>query len=96
MRPNSAPGQSVKPRDTIEVLTFLTAKAKVRVAVGSRTYRYVAPAGVFAQREPLGLGSVDVKGSGGARKFSVRSPWTVRDRFTVQDLQYRAVSSYRP
>jgi hypothetical protein len=96
MRPNFAPGQSVKPRDTIEVLSFLSAKAKVRVAVGSRTYRYVAPAGVVARRVPLGVGSVDVKGSGGVKKFSVRSPWTVRNKFTVQDLQYRAASSYRP
>jgi hypothetical protein len=96
MKPNFAPGQSVKPRDTIEVLTFLKERAKVRVAVGSKTHRYVAPAGVFARRVPLGVGSVDVKGSGGARKFSVRSPWTVRNRITVQDLQYRAASSYRP
>jgi hypothetical protein len=95
MRPNFAPGQSVKPRDTIEVLSFLTAKAKLRVAVGSKTYRYVAPAGVFARRVPLRVGSVDVKGSGGVKKFSVRSPWTVRNKFTVQDLQYRATSSYR-
>jgi hypothetical protein len=95
MGPNYAAGQSIKPRDTVEALTFLTAGANVTVTVGSKSYTYAAPAGVYAKLVPLGVGSVSVLSSGGAGAFSVRSPFAVRDRFQVQDLLYRAVSSFR-
>ena len=35
MKPNFATGQSVRPRDTVEVLTFLTAGANITVTVGA-------------------------------------------------------------
>ncbi len=94
MKPNFAAGQSVRPRDTVEVLTFLTAGANITVTVGGSTYRYLAPAGVSARLVPLSVGSVTVTGSGPGIRFSVRSPWPVRDRFLVQDEQYRGVSSF--
>ncbi len=95
MGPNFAPGQSVKPRDTVEVLTFLTAGTNVTVTVGSKTYSYSAPAGLSAKVVPLGIGSVSVRASGAGGAFSVRSPFAVSDRPKVQDLLYRAVSSFR-
>jgi hypothetical protein len=96
MRPNMAVGQSTTPRDTVEVLTFLTRSANVTVNVGYKSYRYVAPAGIYAKLVPLGLGSVSVTAIGPGVAVYVRSPWTVRDKFMVQDLQYRAASSFRP
>ncbi len=95
MQPNMAAGQSTTPRDTVEVLTFLTRSANVTVSVGSETYRYVAPAGVNAKLVPLGLGSITMTATAPGVAVYVSSPWKVRDEFMAQDLQYRAASSYR-
>jgi hypothetical protein len=96
MKPNMAVGQSTAPRDTIEVLTFLTAASNVTVTIGSKVYRYLAFAGYYAKLLPLGYGSVTVTARGPGVSFIVRSPFPVRSSFQVQDLQYRAASSYRP
>jgi hypothetical protein len=96
MKPNMAAGQSTPPRNTVEVLTFLTAASNVTVTIGSKVYRYVALAGYNAKLLPLGYGTVTVTARGPGVYFSVRSPYTVRSSFKVQDLQYRAASSYRP
>ena len=45
-------------RDTVEVLTFLTAPATVTVNVGTKTYTYTAPAGISYQLYPLEIGHV--------------------------------------
>ena len=74
MGPNFAPGQSVEPRDTVEVLTFLTAGTNVTVAVGSKTYSYSAPAGLSAKVVPLGVGSVSVRASGPAARSRCARP----------------------
>jgi len=46
-------GTETKPRDTIEVLTFLAAPSTVTVTINGTTHTYDAPAGVFARLFPL-------------------------------------------
>ena len=44
--------------DIVDVMSFLTAPGKVTVKVGSNTYTYDAPAGVFNKQLPLANGQV--------------------------------------
>lgn len=91
LRPGSSPA-----RDTVEVLSFLTAPATVVVRVGTASYSVAATAGVSVTSVPLGLGTVSaaITYSNGAR-LSVTSPFPVVARPVVQDLQYFFVSSAR-
>ncbi len=85
---------STKPRDTVEVQTFLTAPATVTVKIGSATHSYSAPAGVDARTFPLQLGTVSASASrNGATVGAATSPHQVVRTPLVQDLQYVAVSS---
>lgn len=82
------------PRDTVEVLTFLTAPSEVSVTIGTLTHTYRAPAGAAAQLFPLTPGRI----SAAVRRADivvsrVASPYTVTLTPRVQDLQYYASSS---
>ncbi|MFE3454784.1 endo-1,3-alpha-glucanase family glycosylhydrolase [Nonomuraea sp. NPDC059194] len=79
------------PRDTVEVLSFLTRDATVKASIGGVEKSYAGQAGVQAKTFPLAYGMN--KASVGA--VTVTSPWQVKQDFTVQDLQYHAVSSGR-
>ncbi|MGW4470707.1 endo-1,3-alpha-glucanase family glycosylhydrolase [Nonomuraea sp. NPDC004354] len=79
------------PRDTVEVLSFLTRAATVKASIGGADKTYAAQAGVQAKTFPLAYGTN--KASVGA--VTVTSPWQVKKDFAVQDLQYHAVSSGR-
>lgn len=52
-RSSKHPGQNI-----VEVMSFLTAPGKVTVKVGTNTYTYDAPAGVFNKSFPLANGQV--------------------------------------
>ena len=94
MRLMSSGTTSTKPRDTVEVQTFLTAAATVTVSIGSTTHTYSAPEGVYAKTFPLALGRVSVTASrSGARIATAVSQEPVVANPLVQDLQYVAVSS---
>ncbi|WP_433248926.1 endo-1,3-alpha-glucanase family glycosylhydrolase [Streptosporangium sp. CA-135522] len=84
-------GGTSTPRDKVEVLSFLTKAATVKATVGGKEQSYDAKAGVQAQLFPLAYGLN--KASVGA--VTVSSPWEVKRSFSVQDLQYNAVSSGR-
>ncbi|GHH86127.1 hypothetical protein GCM10018793_56860 [Streptomyces sulfonofaciens] len=85
------------PRDTVEVLTFLTAPATVDTAVGPVHRRGRAPAGVRSALLPLGPGHSSATVSRGGRVTAeVATRYPVRTATEVQDLQYYAVSSGRP
>ncbi|MDP9869606.1 MULTISPECIES: endo-1,3-alpha-glucanase family glycosylhydrolase [Streptosporangium] len=84
-------GGTSTPRDKVEVLSFLTKAATVKATVGGKEQSYAAKAGVQAQLFPLAYGLN--KASVGA--VTVASPWEVKSSFSVQDLQYNAVSSGR-
>lgn len=56
--PAGHPGQNI-----VDVLTFLVAPATVTVWVGTNTYTYEAPAGVFEQTFPLAVGQVSASAS---------------------------------
>ncbi len=87
---------SATPRDTVEVLSFLTAAAKVTIKVGSTSTTYDAPAGVFARTVPLGLGSISVTAARDNTPIaSINSPFPVQPDFIQQDLQYHVMSSTR-
>ncbi|MCK2215739.1 DNRLRE domain-containing protein [Actinomadura sp. ATCC 31491] len=89
-------GGSTAARDTVEVLSMLTAAGKVSVTIGGTTQTYDAPAGVSARTFPLkpGTASATVTRSS-ATVAKVVSPYTVTATPYVQDLHYRAASSDR-
>jgi hypothetical protein len=80
---------SSPPRDTVEVLSFLTAPATVTVKVGANTHTYDAPAGLFAKTYPLAIGNVSATAArSGAKAAEVLSPFPVVSAPVVQDLNY--------
>ncbi|MGW1770897.1 endo-1,3-alpha-glucanase family glycosylhydrolase [Streptomyces sp. NPDC002104] len=89
-------GGSAAARDTVEVLSFLTAPASIRTAVGADGGAHAAPAGVHSELLPLspGTGSAAVVRDGrtGVR---VELPYRVDRTVEVQDLQYYAATSGR-
>ncbi|MBB3061759.1 endo-1,3-alpha-glucanase family glycosylhydrolase [Microbulbifer rhizosphaerae] len=98
-RPTSGPQtkfQTVRrnggtPRDTVEVLTFLTDNAVVDVSIGGSPYDYPAPAGVNAELFELDYGFHSaVVTRDGTETVAVSSPWEVTDDFVSQDLLYWA------
>lgn len=84
------------PRDTVEVLSFLTSAATINASVGGQSLSYQATAGVATRTIPLRLGvnSATVTRAG-AQTAAVTSPFPVRSVFEAQDLQYVAASSRR-
>ncbi|MGW2148445.1 endo-1,3-alpha-glucanase family glycosylhydrolase [Nonomuraea bangladeshensis] len=89
-------GGSTAARDTVEVLSMLTAAAKVSVTVGGTTQTYDAPAGVSARTFPLKPGTASATVTrNSATVAKVVSPYTITATPYVQDLHYRAVSSDR-
>ncbi|MFI9597399.1 endo-1,3-alpha-glucanase family glycosylhydrolase [Nonomuraea sp. NPDC052265] len=89
-------GGSTAARDTVEVLTMLTAPGKVLVTVGGTTQSYDAPAGVSAKTFPLKAGAASATVTrGSATAAKVVSPYPVTATPYVQDLHYRAASSER-
>lgn len=94
MRP-TLDGTSMAPRDTVEVLTFLTAPATVQAVIGGKTYTASAPAGVSAVTFPLAVGSVSATATrNGAQILSVKSPYTVTNNPATYDLEYVAANSH--
>ncbi len=84
------------PRDEVEVLSFLTAPATVRVQVGGTEHEYRAPAGVSARTVPLEVGSVQAEATrDGDVVATVASPFPVVDDPVVQDLLYHFANSLR-
>ena len=76
-------------RDTVEVLSFLTAPATITVKVGNTTNTYSAPAGVFAKTYPLRAGKVSaVAVRDSTTVAEVISPFPVVQAPPVQDLNY--------
>ncbi|WP_223837595.1 glycoside hydrolase family 71 protein [Streptomyces venezuelae] len=87
---------SAAPRDTVEVLSFLTAPATVRSTVGSAVTGHEAPAGLHAKLLPLRPGtSAATVVRGGKNGVEVELPYRVDRTVEVQDLQYYAATSGR-
>lgn len=84
------------PRDTVEVLSFLTAPADVRTRTGSVGDSHRAPSGVHAHLLPLRTGhSSATVVRGGTTTTTVTSRYPARRPVDRQDLQYYAVTSGR-
>ena len=83
-------------RDDVEVLSFLTGKAKVTADIGGQSQTYTAPAGVSSHLFALrpGINSVTVIRNGHL-VVNLRSPFVVKASTGIQDLSYRVVSSGR-
>ncbi|MEV0148898.1 MULTISPECIES: endo-1,3-alpha-glucanase family glycosylhydrolase [unclassified Nonomuraea] len=89
-------GGSTAARDTVEVLTMLTASASVTVTVGGQKQTYTAPAGVSAKTFPLATGAVSASASrGGTVVAKATSAAQVTAKPSVQTLQYYGVTSGR-
>lgn len=87
---------SGSPRDTIEVLSFLTAPATVRVQAGAQLYNCPAVGGLNVCTQPLVTGSLSAQViRNGFAVAGVTSPHHVTATPNVQDMQYVAVSSGR-
>ena len=94
MVPMSSGGTTTAPRDTVEVLAFLTSPASVTLRSGTNVKTVELQAGVSAFTVPLGLGTVSATATrGGSTVASVTSPFKVTGTPTVQDLQYWAVQT---
>ena len=80
-------------RDTVEVVTFLTAPASITVRVGPNSYSYGAPAGPDARLYPLDAGHITVTAERYGNSIGVAdSPYTVDATPYTQDLAYYAVT----
>jgi hypothetical protein len=92
LRANGSP-----TRDTVEVLSFLTAPATIEVTIAGVKQTYAAPAGIDAQTYPLAAGTISATATRGAQTIaSVTSPYTVvMGDVPIQDEGYRFVSSGR-
>jgi hypothetical protein len=85
------------PRDEIELLAFLTAPGTLEIAIGGKTYRQEAPAGITSFRAPLANGRPQFRlVRGGKTVTEVASPFEIRSQMDFQDMLYRAGSSSRP
>lgn len=83
-------------RNTVEVLSFLTKAAEVRVVVGSKTHTYTAPAGVSAKTFPLQTGTIGASAKrSGSTIAKVTSPDRVVGSAPTADLTYHAATSRR-
>ncbi|HAM46078.1 MAG TPA: hypothetical protein DCM67_13795 [Propionibacteriaceae bacterium] len=86
---------STAARDTIEVVTMLTAPATVTVKIGTSTYSYQAPVGHYAKTYPLAEGTFTATVT---RAGSTVTTVTTKDAVSFattaqQDLSYHAVTS---
>ncbi|WP_246080039.1 endo-1,3-alpha-glucanase family glycosylhydrolase [Nonomuraea mesophila] len=87
---------STAARDTVEVLTMLTAAGKVSVTIGGTTQTYDAPVGVSAKTFPLKPGAASATITRNSAVIAkVVSPYAISATPYVQDLHYRAASSER-
>ncbi len=87
---------STTPRDAVEVLTFLTAPAKLTATVGNQVTSWVAPAGINVRTMPLQTGAISVRINHANQTTTVLdAPQQVVNQPYVQDLQYRFISSLR-
>lgn len=87
-------GSTVKPRDAVEVLTFLSKSADVTVTIGNTTQTYTAPAGLSTKDFPIAVGGISataVRGSSQVAKVVSTHPIVAKP--LVQDLAYYASSS---
>ncbi|MEU6295566.1 glycoside hydrolase family 71 protein [Streptomyces erythrochromogenes] len=91
LRKGSAPS-----RDTVEVLSFLTAPADVRTTVGTARGSHDAPAGIHSKLLPLKAGTSEAQVvRDGRATAAVDLPYRVDHTVDVQDLQYYAATSGR-
>lgn len=89
-------GNRIEPRDTVEVMTVLTAPATVTVTVGNVQHSYSAPAGVATELFGLQDGYTTATAvRSGETVATVRTKDPVTATVTQQDMTYHAVSSGR-
>ncbi|MFI9063349.1 endo-1,3-alpha-glucanase family glycosylhydrolase [Streptomyces sp. NPDC053429] len=87
---------SAAPRDTVEVLSFLTEPATLRTTVGSFQDTREAPAGPHSELLPLKPGTSSARAVRGGRTCAeVELPYPVDRTVDVQDLQYYGATSGR-
>lgn len=87
-------GNAVPPRDTVEVVSMLSAPATVTLSSGGSSATFDAPAGLSAHLMPLEVGPVAASAvREGETVASVTSPYPVVASPTRWDLQYYGASS---
>lgn len=87
-------GTAVKPRDAVEVLTFLMASATVTVNIGGTSESYTAPSGVSSKTFPIAIGGITATAVRAGNPVAVVvSTHPIVANPLVQDLAYYANSS---
>lgn len=82
-------GTSTPPRNTVEVLTMLTAPATLTVKVGGTVKTIDVPAGVTSTTVPLATGTVSATAvRDGKTVLQGTSPYTVTNTPKVNDFEY--------
>ncbi|WP_420176038.1 endo-1,3-alpha-glucanase family glycosylhydrolase [Luteococcus sp. OSA5] len=82
-------GAAVRPRNQVEVVTFLPHEEKVRLTVGEESYEYVAPAGTHVELRPARPGRVSVQ-LGATPDCHLQATSPIVAKPLVQDLSYHA------
>ncbi|MFI6905292.1 endo-1,3-alpha-glucanase family glycosylhydrolase [Nonomuraea sp. NPDC050394] len=89
-------GGTSAPRDTVEVLAFLTGAATVQAAIGGTAKKADVAAGITATTFPLAYGKHSASiVRAGKTTAKVVSPFEVKSSLPNQDLQYVAATSGR-
>lgn len=87
-------GTAVKPRDAVEVLTFLAQNTAITVTIGNTTTTYTAPVGMSTKTFPIAVGGISVTAArAGAQVAKVISTHPIVAKPLVQDLAYYANNS---
>lgn len=87
-------GTAVKPRDAVEVLTFLRASATVTVKIGGTSESYTAPSGVSSKTFPIAIGGITATAFRAGNPVAMAvSTHPIMANPLVQDLAYYANSS---
>jgi hypothetical protein len=87
---------TAEPRDAIEVVSFATARGRIKIVAGDQVTSCFAAAGRGICVAPLRLGSFTVTMTrDGVVVASAQADVPVVDHPFVQDLQYRLVGGLR-
>lgn len=87
--------KGTRPRNTVEVVTFLKSSAKVVVNIGTSKYRYTAKAGLYVKTFPLRGGYVWASFKRSGKTYKAATGEKVTNSRTLQDMGYLFASVAR-
>ncbi|MEE9964113.1 MAG: hypothetical protein K4304_03350 [Propionicimonas sp.] len=88
-------GGGTKPRNSVEVVTYLKSSAKVVVRIGTAKYTYTAKSGVYVKTFSLRSGSISATFVRSGRSYTATTGTKVTNNRTLQDMGYLFASVAR-